>query len=521
MTKAWLALLMTLLLGGSSALAQPIQVNLRAGWNPVGLQRQRLTEVQVSPGVVSLAVFDGSAYHLALPDLSSFNGGEGGQRGLWVYCTGPATLGYAGLPAGPGVDLRAGWNLVSLGSSEAPGQISGPSVAAFEIDPASNESHPVESAQLKPGGCYWLFAPQAGRLSWGPRPLASPGGPLPELDAGQLQRFERGRQEFSHELLGGRELGPIFNGSSCVQCHKGPAPGGGSTVLVSRFGRTSGGLFDPLIDQGGSALQLQALGGHPPERVPADANLRAFRRSTPMFAFGLVEAIPDEAILELAARQLRETPAQAGRANVVEGRVGRFGWKCQHATLRGFVGDALAEEEGVSNAAAPFEPRPNLAPRPVPADQLEDRPGDDGSTALQRLTDFVRYLAPLPTGPPSPAGERLFHGLGCAICHHPALPTASSEPALAGRSVFAYTDFLLHDVGTGDGIEQAGAPASMLRTAPLMGVARLNTWLHDGTAQNLGQAILAHGGQATVSRQAFAALSPADRQALLEFLTSL
>src|SRR5205085_5339619 len=138
--------------------------------------------------------------------------------------------------------------------------------------------------------------------------------------------------------------GPIFNDTSCASCHSAPVSGGAGTTTVTRFGRSSGGHFDPLVEEGGSLLQARAIVPEAQESVPLDANVVAQRITTPLFGAGLLEAIPDDEI------KLNEKRSKAdgvsGRAAVItdvvtgQPRVGRLGWKAQHASLLAFAADA-------------------------------------------------------------------------------------------------------------------------------------------------------------------------------------
>ena len=207
---------------------------------------------------------------------------------------------------------------------------------------------------------------------------------------------------------------------------------------------------------------------------------------------------------------------------MVGGRVGRFGWKCQHFSVLQFAADAYANEMGVSSDLAAFEAQPNGPPRLLSPQQCEDQPDPaTGRRDVDNLADFMRFLAPPARTQVGPRGEQVFRLVGCADCHHASYPTVSDVAALNGKTIFAWSDFLLHDVGTGDGIEQDGAPANKLRTAPLLGLSHQTAFLHDASAETPEAAILAHAGEADGVRRAYQALPAADRDALLAFLRSL
>jgi CxxC motif-containing protein (DUF1111 family) len=362
-----------------------------------------------------------------------------------------------------------------------------------------------------------------------PLPLPSPGAPLQGLSATQLAQFNAGLANFSEVEDASKGLGPIFNGVSCVACHALPAPGGSSNLVEMRFGHTANGIFDPLANEGGSLLQSMALAGTTKEVIPADANVTAGRRTTPLYGFGLIEAIPDSAIRQYAAEQASQHPQQAGEVCFVTSasdgaaHVGRFGWKCQEALLLDFAGDAYVNEMDVSNQLFPFQNLPNQPAQSVPLANVEDQPDGNGVRDIDRFANFMRFLAPVTAGHPQPQsrGAQLFQSVGCAVCHRPSYETVSALPVLNGQTVNPFSDFLLHDVGTGDGIVQGNAPANKVRTAPLMGVSLQTIFLHDGSATTLDAAIRRHGNQALPAEQAYTRLSAADRQSLLQFVQSL
>lgn len=367
-----------------------------------------------------------------------------------------------------------------------------------------------------------------GLLALGDGPPPKLGDPLPGLSPDLLARFQAGRAAFQDESDVADGLGPVFNDTSCVACHDRGGVGGGSGAIETRFGRVEGGTFDPLAGLGGSLIQSRGIPGFAGEVVPPEANVAAGRRATPLFGLGLVEAVPDETFVAIAAAQ---DPAIRGRPAVVfdvaggQQRVGRFGWKCQQATLLSFSGDAYVNEMGINNFLFPDENCPQgdctlLADDPAPGVTAEN------NEDVFLFADFMRLLAPPPLGvatPPADAGARTFAAIGCAACHVPTLRTGPDSVAAFDRVAFnPFSDFLLHDMGAlGDGIEQAGAGPREMRTAPLWGVGAIKTFLHDGRAGTLADAILAHDGQGRAARDAFAALSSNRRAQLIAFLKSL
>ncbi len=361
------------------------------------------------------------------------------------------------------------------------------------------------------------------------------GDPLPGLTAEEFAAFETGHDEFTKLETPESGLGPIFNGASCVQCHNGPMPGGGSPIRVTRFGRLVNGVFDPLAEHGGSLLQRFAIDPAVREVVPPQANVIAERLSPPLFGAGLIEAIPDATILAGAAR--RKPDGIGGRAalitDVVTGaqRVGRFGWKAQQASLLAFSADAYLNEMGITNRYFPLENAPNgdslrLAAFDRVADVEDAVDPATGRGDIDRAADFMRLLAPpgrLPATPSADAGEVLFARIGCAACHQPTMQTGASPiAALDRKTVALYSDLLLHDMGTlGDGIAQAAAGTHEMRTAPLWGLRARAPLLHDGRAPSLDAAIRAHEGEAARVRDRYLFLTPGQQRDLREFLGGL
>jgi len=321
----------------------------------------------------------------------------------------------------------------------------------------------------------------------------------------------------------------------CAKCHSVPALGGSSDILVTRFGHASGSTFNPLTSLGGSLLQEFAINPIGLEHVPSQANVEAQRQSTPLFGLGLIEAIPDATIIA----GTRTTPVDGilGRAalivDVASGttRVGRFGWKAQQATLLAFAGDAYVNEIGITNRLFPTENAPNgnlallkqLDTVPDPEDTVDRSTGKAG---IDRLADFMRLTSPPPPVPmnaSSTFGAKIFLDAGCAHCHTPMMSTGtSSVAALNSKSVWLYSDLLLHDVGSlGDGIGQGAAGIKEMKTAPLWGVRASAPYLHDGRAPDLDAAIKGHDGEAAATKNRYLQLTPDQKQLLIEFLNSI
>ena len=346
---------------------------------------------------------------------------------------------------------------------------------------------------------------------------------------------QNGRVDFTTDETKETGLGPIFNGQSCVACHQAAAPGGSSHRTVTRFGKVTNGVFDPLLSEDGTLQHEKAIAPVLLETVPADANVTTLRLTTPLFGDGLIEAIPDATIIANAAAE--KAKGGAGKVSLVtdvatgQTRVGRFGWKAQHATILSFNGDALNNEIGITNrlfpkAAAPDGNEALLAKFVSPTAPIEDQPDSTGLSEVDRLSNFVRLLAPpkgAPSSPAAVAGQKIFATIGCASCHTPTMTTGSNaSAALSNKTVALYSDLLLHDMGSlGDGIAQADAGQTEMRTAPLWGLAARPVYLHDGRAATAEAAILAHAGEGASSATAYANLTSAEQKQLQAFLSTL
>jgi CxxC motif-containing protein (DUF1111 family) len=363
--------------------------------------------------------------------------------------------------------------------------------------------------------------------------------PLPGLTAQEEDDFTAGLEDFLEVETVADGLGPVFNGKSCAECHAVPSVGGSEpnvgVARETRIGRLFKGGFDPLdgsvsesVNRGGGLLQQRAInvpGCHlKGEVVPPEATFVSLRISTPLFGAGLMEAIPQKTIEDNAL-----IPGNGGRPNYVFNpdsglrELGRFGWKAQVATLHQFAGDAYLNEMGITNPSFPDEKLPQGQPIPSGCDPAAD-PEDDGS-GVTAFTNFMRFLAPAPRRPVTDQvqqGEQVFREIGCTSCHVPTMMTGPNPvAALSNKPVNLFSDLLLHDIGTGDGIEQGEAKGSEFRTAPLWGLSRRNRFMHDGGSKTIEQAILRHGVDAQKAVSGFLGLSPSDHDALLAFLGSL
>lgn len=358
------------------------------------------------------------------------------------------------------------------------------------------------------------------------------GDPLDGLTAAELERFALGRAVFERVFTDSTGLGPLFNAESCLECHETPRTGGNgdenethATIL------RPDGACDLLAAHGGPVFQSHATPaltratGLESEPIPDEANVRAIRTAPDVFGFGLLDAIPEATILEREDPDDRDRDGISGRANrFLDGRVGRFGRKGFLPNLDEFNAGAFAIEMSVTNPGVLIEE--SIGGKPIPAGVDPTPEPELDAVSLALANDFVRFLAPPPSLPLTTRGERgklLFGTIGCASCHTPALVTGTRKvAALDRRTVRAYTDLLLHDMGAERGDMCLGlASPGEFRTEPLMGLRFVTRFLHDGGASSIEEAIELHGGEAAAARERFRKLSATERAALLEFLRSL
>jgi CxxC motif-containing protein (DUF1111 family) len=365
-----------------------------------------------------------------------------------------------------------------------------------------------------------------------------PGDPMPGLTPAEFEEFRLGLDDFLEVETAEEGLGPAFNGTSCAVCHNVPAIGGAGVITELRAGRRGPtGEFEPLHPSGESLFQLFSIPGHRCQAVlPDDADIIARRAPVPLFGAGLIEAIPDDVILAQEDPDDRNRDGVSGRAAIVvdvasgQRRVGRFGWKAQHATLIAFGADAYRNEMGITNDLFPTELALGVTeeqmrlcdPIPDPEDVADPRTRRRG---IDNFESFMRLLAPIPRAPAGQleaSGERIFAAVGCAACHTPSFTTGpSANPLFNRKSAPIFSDLLLHDIGTGDGIRQAAAAPDEIRTPALWGLRLRRPLLHDGSAPTVEEAIRRHGREAALARRGFEMLRDADRVALLAFLRSL
>jgi CxxC motif-containing protein (DUF1111 family) len=375
------------------------------------------------------------------------------------------------------------------------------------------------------------------RQSGGQAP-AKFGDPLAGITPREFEEFSFGLEDFLEVESAEEGLGPAFNGTSCAVCHNVPAIGGAGIMTEVRAGRRDEqGRFAPLSPGSDSLFQMFSIPSHACQpQIPADATIIARRAPIPLFGAGLVEAIADDTLLALQDPNDENRDGISGRAAIVvdietgDRRVGRFGWKAQHATLMAFGADAYRNEMGITNDLFPSELAFGITPErlrqcdPIP-DPEDLRDPSTKRRGIDNFAAFMRFLGPPPRAAVDDlarAGERTFSEIGCAACHVPSLMTgASDNPLFHRKPVPLFSDLLLHDVGTGDGIEQASATAAEIRTPALWGLGVRRPLLHDGSASTIDQAIERHAGEAERVRAAFEALAADRRAALLTFLRGL
>jgi len=376
-------------------------------------------------------------------------------------------------------------------------------------------------------------------------------------------------------------LGPIYNAQSCRECHQSPVSGASSQVTELRVGHNGprGQSEPPSISIahgteviiGRSLINDRAIcpnAAFPDkeiqERVPDTETIRTFRLSLNLLGDGFVEATADQAFTDLAKQQCKnshgkicgqvlfvpvvEAPGQMG--------VGRFGWKDQHASLLSFAGDAYLNEMGITNRLLPDEVTKlcNTASEP------NDTPGPDGLADIDHFARFIRATkAPAPDAQLAGSavaqqGLAIFEKIGCATCHVAALTTAPAgtkinggtftiPTALGSVTFHPWGDFLMHNVGTGDGILQTipehygrkvfqqmsgylskqdfESSRNKIRTAPLWGVRLRPRLMHDGASLTFLDAIVRHHGEAAHVTEKFEKLKPPEKEALFQFLRSL
>lgn len=396
--------------------------------------------------------------------------------------------------------------------------------------------------------------------------------PAPRVHAVEAASAETGKMLFTHVWQprdplanGGDGIGPVYNAASCVACHGQPTLGGGSgkdhnvtmyTILPAQPGGDiqQGVVHAMAVDRKYQETLAKVDKSLPHISQPkfrrvdqgsrvlfafnftVPPNIVLSQRNTPaLYGSKWIDEIPDRVILAQEKKQHLQwglAPADSeefpvGRAlRLPDGRVGKFGWKAQSASLLEFVQAACANELGLGNPAA-------AQPNPIGQPGYKTIALDLTDEQCRQMTDFLFTLArPNEKAPVNAVarnnaevGRAHFHEIGCAACHTPNLGSVEG----------LYSDLLLHRMGfdlQGGGFYYGSpTPASTAarqlpmadewRTPPLWGVADSGPWLHDGRADTLEEAIRLHGGQGTRSANAFARLNATQQSQVIEFLKTL
>ena len=352
-------------------------------------------------------------------------------------------------------------------------------------------------------------------------------------------------------------LGPVFNARACSDCHQNPVSGGASQFTELRVGHldASGTFQNPMVPVGDgiviggrSIINDRAIVAEAQEHIPDTETIRALRAALNTLGDGFVEAIDDDTLTGISDNQPKLSDGhihgEAIRVPVLESsgqtRVGRFGWKDQHSSLLSFVADAYFNEMGITNTLRPHDTTPLGKLGKVTADP-EDTPDTVNLTAIDHFAQFIRGTKAPPrdtalmANPDTTAGQGLFENIGCAICHVGTIVTAPQgtpinggkftvPAALGNKIIHPFSDFLLHDIETGDGIVQTPnfpETANKLRTAPLWGLRMRPRFMHDLQSLSLDNAIERHKGEAEEVERRFDRLTPSEKQQLLTFLRSL
>lgn len=366
--------------------------------------------------------------------------------------------------------------------------------------------------------------------------------------------FAESQETFEEQENLADGLGPIYNDKSCANCHQNPVTGGISQITEFRAGhRDANGRFVPatvVIDNGQttianrSLINDRAICPQAQERKSGADTIATFRTSLNILGDGFVEAIDSNVLQQLAISQCNQTGGricgQFIQVPVLEApgqiRGGRFGWKNQMASLLSFSSDAYLNEMGITNRLNPSDPTTVCKTTTDP----EDEDDANGNADLDRFAHFMRATkapprdAVLAATPDAQAGQQFFNQIGCNTCHVASFTTVppgtvinggqfTVPDALGNKVIHPFSDFLLHNVGTGDGIVQNGPPetANKMRTPPLWGVRTRDRLMHDGESLTRNDAILRHGGEATSVTNRYRNLTTTQKNQLITFLNSL
>jgi CxxC motif-containing protein (DUF1111 family) len=369
----------------------------------------------------------------------------------------------------------------------------------------------------------------------------------PKIPADECN-FEAAEEEFTGPEGVADGLGPVFNATGCGECHSsnlGFDPdnfdkrlvGGTSEITEKRAGFWDGRAFRD--HPGGSLIHNRSLRTYEQERVMPGHNVIALRSTLSIFGDGFVEAISNETLRDIAARQPSSQRGQLINVPVLEKpgatRIGRFGHKAQQASLVSFSADAYVNEMGITSPLQPDEPTFNGRAVEDPVPGIDDEGVDVELFALfMRATKVPPVDEAIAATDDAQAGRRIFEQIECSVCHTPTIVTAPPgslinggalkvAESLGNKIIHPFSDFLLHDLGTGDGIVQNGglSTRNKMRTAALWGLRARGRFMHDQLSFSLEDAIRRHGNQGARSRAKFDELRSSDKRRLLVFLSSL
>lgn len=361
-----------------------------------------------------------------------------------------------------------------------------------------------------------------------------------------VAEFNRGDPLFDLVLREADGLGPLYTRQACSSCHEGALRGAG---FVQKMSVVEADGTTPAADQsklpwGHTVHPFTAGGAETPIVAPSDSDIRVTARfGPPVLGRGYMEAILDDEILAVAVTQANSSGSIHGRVNHViyasqpntdtrfhshqpgDLVIGRFGVKARIATLDDFAADALQGDMGITSPLRPTE-------LPNPDDQRDDlKTGIDASfDDVNQRANYTRLLAIPPRSLPAGNGDALFAQVQCSTCHVPSMRTRIDYPidSLAGIGATVYTDLLLHDMGDGlaDGLGTTDGEAGPRdwRTAPLVGLRYLTTYLHDSRAKSIRDAIIMHDGYGSEAHESvteFLQLSDDDQQTLVLFVRAL
>jgi CxxC motif-containing protein (DUF1111 family) len=359
-------------------------------------------------------------------------------------------------------------------------------------------------------------------------------------------QFDLDREIFEERELIEDGLGPVYNAQACAECHQNPVTGSSSQISEFRVGRFNGVSFSN--PPGGSLINDRAIDARIQERITSTDNVRTLRMSLNTLGDGFVEAISNTTLQNIQASQPSSLRGTIINVPVLEAgnalRIGRFGWKNQHASLVSFSADAYLNEMGITS---PFAPNENTSygasvaafddvpdPEEAPTPEFPAGPDIEFFARFMRATKAPPRDTAVINHPDVLAGQSLFTQIGCSHCHVASITTAPAgtvinggafvvPPALGDKIIHPYSDFLLHDVGTGDGIVQNGGAATrnMVRTPPLWGLRSRVRLMHDGATTLRHEAILRHAGQATSVINSYRSLSVTQQNQIGAFLNSL